>query len=61
MTFKQIRKVKISQRLKAFGLLLYYEALLTNKKRRRRRRLTEDDRCPRCQDEEETLLHTLRD
>ncbi|XP_057747786.1 uncharacterized protein LOC130966983 [Arachis stenosperma] len=58
--YKQIWKAKLPQRLRSFCWLFTHEALLTNHKRRRRG-LTEDGNCPRCQGEEETLLHTLRD
>ncbi|KAL4390585.1 hypothetical protein AHAS_Ahas03G0159800 [Arachis hypogaea] len=58
--YKHIWKAKLPQRLKSFSWLITHDALLTNFKRKKRG-LTDDGSCPRRRNDDETLLHVLRD
>ncbi|KAL2896029.1 hypothetical protein RDABS01_037813, partial [Bienertia sinuspersici] len=55
-----IWKAPVQQRIRAFLWILMHERLLCNSNRLKRQ-LTDDPRCPRCRDSEETLLHLFRD
>ncbi|RYR17534.1 hypothetical protein Ahy_B03g062245 [Arachis hypogaea] len=48
------------ERVKIFLWLVTHNAIFTNSERRRRH-LTNDDSCPRCQCQEESAIHVLRD
>lgn len=50
--------IKCTEKIKAFLWLLAKEKLLTNKECHRKH-LTDDDRCPQCNEEEESLAHTF--
>ncbi|RYQ87637.1 hypothetical protein Ahy_B09g095159 [Arachis hypogaea] len=48
------------ERVRTFLWLVAHKAILTNAERRRRH-LTTDDACPRCRNQEESIIHVLRD
>ena len=58
--FKNIWKLEVPQRMRAFTWLLAHDALLTNFQCKRHG-LSLDASCPSCGDDEETLLQVLRD
>ncbi|RYR02982.1 hypothetical protein Ahy_B06g081819 [Arachis hypogaea] len=53
-------KARVPQRLKTFSWLLNHNVLLTNAKRRNRG-LIDNGCCPRCPDQDESLLYVMRD
>ncbi|KAL4305522.1 hypothetical protein AHAS_Ahas16G0086700 [Arachis hypogaea] len=58
--FRLIWDWKGPERIRTFLWLLANDALLTNHNRRRRNMTSEAD-CPRCNSNEETVLHAVRD
>lgn len=58
--WRMIWKMKVQQRIKVFAWILFHRRLLTNRERWRRR-MTDSPLCVRCNENDEEVLHAIRD